>query len=88
MQSVHQTVWMIRTMRGSYAKDTNGTYITRKTKVEAQAAIDADESLEAFPVRVRASFTPTYSSRVERMVALYKARPKALPEKIHHNFFP
>lgn len=88
MKAVHQTAWMIRTVRGHYVKDIYGHYIVRSTKAQAQADIDADETLTAFPIRVRMSFTPTDTGRAERMVALHKARPKALSEKIHHNFFP
>jgi len=91
MQSVHVSAYMVRTLRGSYVrtKDNSGIgYVMFRTKKEAREWIENYGQEDCFVVKIRAALTPTDSGRTERMVAVQKARPKTLSEKIKNNFFP
>jgi hypothetical protein len=74
---------MVRTTRGSYVrtKDDEGIgYIMFRTKTEAKEWIESQGKEDCFVVKVRAAITPIDSGRAERLVAVHKARPQAIPE--------
>lgn len=83
MKSVHVSAYMLRDLRGSYAKtktDEGIGYAMFRTKTLAQENIKWYFPDGGFVVKVRAAITPVDSGRTERMVAVQKARPKAVPE--------
>jgi hypothetical protein len=74
---------MLRTLRGSYVrtKDDEGIgYIMFRTKTEAKKWVESKGQEDCYVVKVRAAITPTYTGRVERLVAVRKARPQVVPE--------
>jgi len=92
MQSVHSTGYMVRSIyKGTYEKtgrDDGTGYVLYRTRTLAQQHIDKYCEGKAFVVKVRVAITPTESSRNERALAIHKARPKTISEKLKNNFFP
>ena len=87
MQSVHVSAYMVRTLKGHYVKTNTGEgigYVMFKTKAKAKQWVDR-QGEDYYVVKVRAAITPTYSGRAERMVAVQKTRPQAIP-KTQQNF--
>jgi hypothetical protein len=82
MQSIHLDKYMVRTLRGHYVKteDEGIGYIMFRTKTEAKEWIESQGKEDCFVVKVRAAITPTYTGRVERLVAVRKTRPQEIPQ--------
>jgi hypothetical protein len=73
---------MVRTLKGHYVKTNTGEgigYVMFKTKTKALQWAD-EQGQDYYVVKVRAAITPTYTGRVERLVAVQKTRPKAIPQ--------
>jgi hypothetical protein len=73
---------MVRTLRGHYVKTENNEgigYIIFGTKAAATEWVRASGKDDCYVVKVRAALTPTFTGRVERMVAVHKAQPKVFP---------
>lgn len=93
MQSVHVNSWMIRNLKGHYAKtntDEGIGYVMYRTKALAQESIKWHFPEGGYVVRVRTTITPVDSGRAERLVAVRQARPTVYAEanKVRHNFYP
>jgi hypothetical protein len=92
MQSVHVNAYMIRTVRGHYAKTDTGEgigYVMFRTRKAADKWAE-EHGQGCYVVSVRAAITPTNTRRTARMVALQKARAEVLSakRKVEHNFYP
>ena len=84
MQSVHVNAWMVRNLRGHYAKTGTGEgvgYVMYPTKAQAQQYVADNCKDGGFVVKVRTTITPIDSGRTERMVAVRQARPTAYAVK-------
>jgi len=81
MQSIHLDKYMVRTLRGHYVKteDEGIGYVMFDTKAAAKAWAN-ERGEDCYVVKVRAAITPTYTGRVERMVAVRKTRPQEIPQ--------
>ena len=93
MQSVHVNAWMVRYLRGHYAKTNTGEgvgYVMYHTKAQAQQYVADNCTDGGYVVKVRTTITPVDSGRAERLVAVRQARPTAYAEanKVRHNFYP
>lgn len=83
MQSIHLDKYMVRNLKGHYVKTDNNEgigYIIFGTKAAATEWVRASGKDDCYVVKVRAALTPTFTGRVERMVAVHKTRPKVVPE--------
>lgn len=83
MQTVHVTAYAVRTLRGHYVKtdsDEGTGYALFNTRTAAKEWVEEQGKENCFVVRVRIAITPTDSGRNERMVAVHKARPEAVPQ--------
>ncbi len=84
MQSVHVNAWMVRNLRGHYAKTGTGEgvgYVMYPTKAQAQQYVADNCKDGGFVVKVRTTITPIDSGRTERLVAVRQARPTAYAVK-------
>ncbi len=84
MQSVHVNAWMVRNLRGHYAKTGTGEgvgYVMYPTKAQAQQYVADNCKDGGYVVKVRTTITPIDSGRTERMVAVRQARPTAYAVK-------
>ena len=84
MQSVHVTAYMVRNLRGHYAKTNTGEgigYVIYPTKAQAQQYVTNNCADGGYVVKVRTTITPIDSGRAERMVAVRQARPTAYAVK-------
>jgi len=93
MQSVHVTAYMVRNLRGHYAKTNTGEgigYVMYPTKTQAQQYVADNCPDGGFVVKVRTAITPVDSGRTERLVAVRQARPTVYAEtnKVRNNFYP
>lgn len=93
MQSVHVNAWMVRNLKGHYAKTNTGEgvgYVMYHTKAQAQQYVADNCPDGGYVVKVRTTITPVDSGRAERLVAVRQARPTAYAEtnKVSHNFYP
>lgn len=93
MQSVHANGYMIRNLKGHYAKtstDEGIGYAVYRTKAYAQEQVKWHFPDGGYVVKVRATITPVDSGRAERLVAVREARPTAYAEtnKVRNNFYP
>ena len=93
MQSVHATKYMIRSLKGHYAKrelEEGIDYVMYRTKALAQANVKWHFPDGGYVVKVRATITPIDTGRAERLVAVREARPTAYAEtnKVRNNFYP
>jgi len=89
MQSVHATVYLVKNLRGDYAKtgrDEGTGYVMYRTKSLAKACIEQHYPEGAFVVKARVAITPIDSGRTERLVAVQEARPKTYAEKNQTEF--
>ena len=83
MQSVHVTAYAVRTLRGNYVKtntDEGIGYVMFHTKAKTEEWVKKQGLTDCFVVKVRTAITPTYTGRVERMVAIHAARPTTVPQ--------
>ena len=93
MQSVHVNAWMVRNLKGHYAKTNTGEgvgYVMYHTKAQAQQYVADNFPDGGYVVKVRTTITPVDSGRAERLVAVRQARPTVYAEtnKVSHNFYP
>lgn len=93
MQSVHVNAWMVRNLKGHYAKTNTGEgvgYVMYPTKAQAQQYVADNCPDGGYVVKVRTTITPVDSGRAERLVAVRQARPTVYAEanKVRHNFYP
>lgn len=92
MQSVHVNAWMVRNLKGHYAKtgrDEGTGYVMYRTKAQAQQHVAQYCPDGGFVVKVRTTITPIDSGRTERLVAVRQARPTAYAQanKVRNNFY-
>jgi hypothetical protein len=74
---------MVRTLKGHYVKtnsDEGIGYVMFKTRTKAKEWVEAQGLADCFVVPVRTAITPTDTGRTERMVALHKAKSKAVSQ--------
>ena len=84
MQSVHVNAWMVRNLKGHYAKTNTGEgvgYVMYHTKAQAQQYVADNCPDGGYVVKVRTTITPVDSGRAERLVAVRQARPTAYAVK-------
>ena len=81
MQSIHLDKYMVRTMRGHYAKtNTDGIgYFMFHTKTAATEWA-REQGADHYVVKVRVGITPINSGRTERLVAVRQTRPQEIPQ--------
>lgn len=78
MQSVHVNAWMVRNLKGHYAKTNTSEgvgYVMYPTKAQAQQYVADNCKDGGYVVKVRTTITPVDSGRAERLVAVRQARP-------------
>ena len=90
MQSVHVNAWMVRNLKGHYAKTNTGEgvgYVMYHTKAQAQQYVVDHCPDGGYVVKVRTTITPIDSGRTERLVAVRQARPTAYAVKNQRELF-